>query len=40
MDQLAWPQGSLLYTTWEIYDLTHLGLILDMPKQLRKASLH
>ena len=29
-------QGTLLYTTWKLYDLKHLSMILDMPKQLRK----
>ena len=29
-------QGTLLYTTWKLYGLKHLGMTLDMPKQLRK----
>ena len=28
--------GTLLYTTWKLYDLKHLGMILDMPKWWRK----
>ena len=29
-------QGTLLYTTWKLYDLKHLSMTLDMPKRLRK----